>query len=339
MTTAATTDDDFDGWVPVRLLWREGQPRLHWLQLGKVHYAEPFFEMSIGRCRAEAMREVATRESSLDQLVAAQERNPGPRPAGFIFHMSRCGSTLVAQLLASLPRATVISEAPPIDAVLRAHLSDASLGEPRRIRWLQALLGALGAASSGEARRFFVKFDAWSALQLPLIHRAFPEVPWIFVCREPLQVMQSHARMRGSHMVPGVLEPQVFGWSELPQLPFEDYGAEVLARICEAAAAALDSCGRGTVLNYRELPEAVWTRLPAWFGIDPAPEDLSRMRDTARLDAKQPGLPFDPAAPRPAASPALLAAVEQRLRPAYERLETVAAQAWGERGSMRERIA
>ena len=99
-------------------------------------------------------------------------------PSGFIFHMSRCGSTLVAQMLAALPDSVVISEAAPIDAVVQ-------LG--------RGLLGrrcGAGAASHDRrlrppARRptrstYFVKLDCWHTLALPLFRRAFPLCPGYF---------------------------------------------------------------------------------------------------------------------------------------------------------------
>ena len=56
------------------------------------------------------------------------------RPSGFIFHMSRCGSTVISQMLAALAEHVVVSEAGPIDALAR--------GPPAR---------AAGAASSSES--------------------------------------------------------------------------------------------------------------------------------------------------------------------------------------------
>ena len=44
----------------------------------------------------------------LDQAAA----EPGIDPTGFIFHLARCGSTLVSQMLAALPEHIVLSEAP-----------------------------------------------------------------------------------------------------------------------------------------------------------------------------------------------------------------------------------
>ena len=55
-------------------------------------------------------------------------------------------------------------------------------------------------------RDYFVKFDSWNTLDLALIRRAFPDVPWIFLYRDPVEVIVSHMRQRGSQMIPGAFE-------------------------------------------------------------------------------------------------------------------------------------
>ena len=146
----------------------------------------------------------------LDALAELQAADPGLPPTGFIFHMSRCGSTLVAQLLAALPQNIVISEAGPVDAVLRANWYDPNITSAQRIAWLRALLSAYARPRHGE-QHFYVKFDSWHTLELPLIQAAFPDVPWIFLYRDPVQVLVSHQRQRGSQMVPDLLPPQWLG--------------------------------------------------------------------------------------------------------------------------------
>lgn len=297
--------NSFENWVPTNVIWRAGQPRLRWALLGKLAYMEPFFDMEIGRGLAQAQCHVEQRESSLDELAQAFDR-PEAVPSGFIFHLSRCGSTLVSQMLAALDGATVISEAPPVDAILRAHLSGPRICDEQRILWLRALLGALRASGAGQ-QHFFVKFDAWNALELPLIRQAFPEVPWIFVCREPLEVLRSHARQPGGHMVQGVLATETYGAPPPPpDLPAADYRAWVLTRICEAAHSALDQCGGGRVVNYSTLPAAVCESLLDFFSIPPTAGNLQRLQDASRLDAKQPGTPFirTNMSPAPLATPA-----------------------------------
>ena len=102
------------------------------------------------------------------------------RPAGFIFHMSRCGSTLVAQMLAALPENRVLSEPTAINAVIRAALLDARIPRATLVDWLRTVVGLLGCPLEGESR-YFVKLDCWHVLALPLIVEAFPETPWIFL--------------------------------------------------------------------------------------------------------------------------------------------------------------
>ena len=309
------------GWAPVRLTWNHGAATVEWYRLGPVRFTEPFFEQTIAKCLSEARDGMPRRRTPMDELVEEQARRPGPCPSGFIFHMSRCGSTLVAQLLAALTDTLVISEAPPIDAVLRAHLH-APVSEERRMTWLRAMLGALGRASGGGGR-YFVKFDAWSTMELPLIRRAFPDVPWIFVHREPEEVMVSHVRMRGSHMVPGVIEREVFGWAGgAPPMSLDEYGAAVLARICEAARAALDAGGPGRAVDYRDLPQALWTDLAEFFRLALTPEEVARMAAAAGMHAKDPSRAFRPDGreKRLEASAALRRIVTDPLRPAYDRL-------------------
>jgi len=107
--------------------------------------------------------------------------SPGMMPAGFIFHMSRCGSTLISQMLAALPQTVVISEASPIDWLARTT----RVSEPVRSQWLRWMVSALGQRRSGTENRYFIKFDSPTVMALPFIRRVFPSVPWVFAFRNP----------------------------------------------------------------------------------------------------------------------------------------------------------
>src|SRR6266542_3419017 len=87
------------------------------------------------------------------------EAQPGLSPSGFIFHMSRCGSTLISQMLAALPQNIVISEAGPIDSLLRTNFHDPSFADDRRPIWFAWVVSALGQRRSGQEQHFFIKFN------------------------------------------------------------------------------------------------------------------------------------------------------------------------------------
>jgi hypothetical protein len=80
-----------------------------------------------------------------------------------------------------------------------------------------------------------------------------------------------------------------------PQLEAEEaeaYPAAVMARICEAALQGLD--GRGLLLNYNELPGAVFSKLSAHFECRWPAEEEAIMRAAATRNAKKPGEAFRP---------------------------------------------
>jgi len=84
--------------VPVRIDagWVE------WLDVGTLRFTDPFFENTVRR---------AGRRAGIA---------PGPGPAGLIFHVSRCGSTLISQMLSTAGQ-LVLSEPPPVDDIFRLH--------------------------------------------------------------------------------------------------------------------------------------------------------------------------------------------------------------------------
>jgi hypothetical protein len=185
-------------------------------------------------------------------------------------------------------------------------------------------LGALAWRREPAEKNLFLKFDCWHALFLPLIQRAFPNVPWIFVYREPLEVMASHLGQRGAQMIPGVLDPALFGWDQetVGRMTLEEYGARVLAKIGETALAAVRD-GSGKLVNYHQLPDILWPALLEHWHVNFSPDEISRMLATAQLNAKNPVVPFaaDSQAKREAAPAELRALTQQWLAEVYQQLE------------------
>lgn len=290
------------------------QPTVDWCQTAGIVFREPFFSETVDRCLRHPSRLLFRAETDLEELCRAEEAQPGLPPAGFVFHMSRCGSTLVAQMLAAATEHAVLSEPGPLAAVLRAAVDD-----ERGVRWLRAMVGALGQRRDDRQRRLYVKFDAWSTLHLELILRAFPGVPWIFLFRDPVEVLASHAVHAGAHVIPEAMPSEWFGLT--PDLPRLEYAARVLAAICEAALVHRDD-PLGRFVDHQDLPGVVLSDLiPAWApGLDV--DAWGRIAAAARLDAKNPVLAFedDRAHKQAAAGADIREAAGRWLAPAYARL-------------------
>ena len=282
---------DFSGWTPMRIYWRGPEPMVDWGHLGARRFVEPFFAQTMEQCVRHPADLLFRHQTPLSQLGEIAGSQPSMRPAGFIFHMSRCGSTLISQMLAAAPQNIVLSEPGPIDTVLRACFREPRISADQAGQWLQWLVAIWAWRRNPEAKNVFLKFDCWHALFLPLIQRAFPGVPWIFVYREPVEVMASHLKQRGGQMIPGVLEPGVFGWDlrMAASMNINEYGARVLARVC---AAALAQSGNGKLVNYRQLPAVVWPALLEYWHVDYSAEETARMLGAAQQNAKNPKRPF-----------------------------------------------
>jgi Nif11 domain len=313
------------GWLPVRASWHAGQLYVHWSYFGEQRLREPFYESEIHRANFKPFNRLFRYSTPISRLGDWLREHLALPPSGFIFHMGRCGSTVVSQMLAAAARTVVISEPDPVDAVLRARLVRPDLSEDEQAHWLRWMIGALGQLRCGDERHYFVKLDSWHTSALPLFRRAFPQVPWIFIYRDPVEVIVSQLRMPGSQMIPGMLDPGQFG-VELPDRPLspEDHCALMLAGICEPILQHY-ATDKILLVNYRQLPQAVWTTILPHFGVDFSDSDRAAMVEAARYDPKMPTSQFKPdgESKQQEATVEIRAAANEYVGHIYRRLEAL----------------
>lgn len=318
---AERAGSDLTGWIPARIRTGGSTPVVEWCYLGGETFAEPFFEETIQRCARKRLEGRSVVETPIAALIDRSASHPGIQPAAFIFHTSRCGSTLVSQMAKELPHTIAISEAPPIDAILRAGAPQAEA-----VVWLRALISALGQPRRGDERHLIVKFDAWHILDLALIQRAFPHVPSVFLYREPAPVVASQLRMPGLHTVPGMVDPSLVGMDleAVLQLDRNEYIGRMLAAVYAAGVAAARS-GRVVLMNYSELPHRAAATLLDWCGLAGRDDVRDRLLAVARFDAKTPSLPYDPngTMDRPSVSQTAIEIANRFVARHYEELEAL----------------
>jgi len=156
------------------------------------------------------------------------------------------------------------------------------------------MVSALGQQRSGLETRYFIKFDSLTALALPFIRRVFPAVPWIFLYRNPEEVLISHLREPAAAMSPGMItDVRAIDapMDEIQSMSPEECAARTIGRICECARLAMDECG--LAVNYDELPGAAWGAAARHFGIEFGAGEIEQMRNVALYHAKRPGQRFE----------------------------------------------
>jgi hypothetical protein len=298
--------------VPTELVWLHGRPVVALRELDDGDIQEPFWHHTLKR---------TVGRPRLLPLDRADDPPVGWRPAGSIFHMQRCGSTLACRLLGAIPGVVALSE----PMIFQSLLTGGGAPEERR-RWLRRLMalhaGGLGAGGSA----LVIK---WSSLLIafePEIAAAFAGMPAVFMYRDPLEVLVSSV-----DDPPGnarLVFPAFFGPStpltaaDIAGMPFD----ELCARI---HAACLDHARHATslrLLDYAALPDAVWNRMAPYFGIGhPSGAVAEMLRQRAAFDAKTPARRFaaDGVAKRARATPRLRELAERLGAPALARLATV----------------
>jgi len=195
-----------------------------------------------------------------------------------------------------------------------------------KIRWLRALVFALCQAPNGE-RHTVIKLDAWHVFEHDLFRRAFPDVPLLFVFRDPVEVAASHVQDTATYMIPGAVGTitRCVTFDEAVWTSPERYIAAVLGEIYAAGAEACES--RGVIaLSYRALPSIVWTQLREVLGLSDDEATLRSLVACTKRDAKRPSKTFsnDSQRKRDEVSVLLREAVMASCAQSYERLQKCA---------------
>ncbi|MFL6862267.1 MAG: hypothetical protein ACJ8DZ_04640 [Allosphingosinicella sp.] len=300
-------------WLPIGAVPTIGGAlRIEWAHFAGSPLAESFYHVSAQRARARPF-------NAAFGCTTPLVRDDARAPDGIVFHQSRCGSTALSRMLGALPNAVSLSEAAPVDAVLR--LGDGA----DRVSALRSILAPFGRRAEQGGGPFFVKADGWHSLFLPVFRAAFPDTPWLFLFRDPVEILVSQSRSRGAVTVPALVDPALFGLDGAGSAPAVEYCARVLARIAEAA---LDhrSLGGGLFVDYADFPEAIAAKILPHFGVTPDAGGRDAMAKAAAIDAKSPLQLFTPdaEAKRRGAAEAVRVAAETWMRPVYRRLAEAA---------------
>ncbi|MGZ3896895.1 MAG: sulfotransferase [Flavisolibacter sp.] len=200
-------------WVPWRMIRPFSEGLCEWLPLGDRVFTEPFFDETIASCRSlPGHRHRFKPVSSLEMMIEwAADRESLPVSA-LIFHVSRCGSTLLSQLLGCDPENSILSEVPFLDEVLRIPYREPLQAPVSTASCLAAALRWYGQKRTPRQQACFIKTDSWHLHSYETLRRIFPRVPFILLYRNPVSVLLSQQRQRGLQSVPGLIEPGVFGF-------------------------------------------------------------------------------------------------------------------------------
>ena len=282
-------DDYLQNWYPVKINKDSQTNTVKWAYLPD-RFVEPFFFNTLSKSRSHKFNNLYNVYTDIEiyksEITLQQNIIP---PSAFIFHISRCGSTLIGQMLAALPGSIVISEAEILDDIINFEMNDETKYRFEQLEIFRDAIGYFGRIRFGIENNLYIKLDSWHIMRYDFINTAFPRTPKVFLYRNPLEVILSHTVSRGGQMVPGNLKMDDFIYKPFEWKVYElqKYSVFVLYNFLKAGIEVVKrEEGKLMLLNYSQLPAAVWEQFYKFTGIGYNEEQISIMKASAKAHSK-----------------------------------------------------
>jgi len=264
--------------MPVDAVVKNGRPGLAWMDMTDVSLAEPFFQQTIDKLKAEHpdRQELFT---EFDTLIQLENTFDSVSPSGFIFHSSRCGSTLLANACRAIEGAIVLSEPPAVDKLVARFITDVDQHRTKEALYsifLRAVVSALGQKRSGDESHLFVKFAGCSVSQIERIRRIWPNVPWVFLYRDPVETIVSNMQ----NLPPWLQDEDHRVLASITGTSSEEVAGMNAEELCARSIGSFFSVAhrvandRALLLNYTQLSLTEIANVLKFFGVEPAPAEM-----------------------------------------------------------------
>ena len=269
-----------------------GHGKVYWADVGKHPFREWQFTYTV-KYLAESGSIKSAFTTDFDILKDDAIGADGIYPGGLIFHISRCGSTLIAKGLARLDSNIVITQGGPLQRGFWAKMTD-DFRKPLKptkenLAIFRRLVLAMTRRRTDRQVASFLKFVSWNVVHLDFIQKAFPDVPALFLYRNPVEVIASTVQRPTPALLAkgGRQAPILIGDTKADTMDMSD--TEYLAHCCaQYFRAALGGVKDGLkVLNYTSLgPEHFPEILSRALQVNPTEDELTLMVEQFKYHSK-----------------------------------------------------
>ncbi|SDP30178.1 Sulfotransferase family protein [Mucilaginibacter sp. OK268] len=311
-------------WIPYKLVNLQGQIYCRWLNAFNKTFTEPFFDETILKLRG--LNSAHSAISSVSDLSMLEEWVGGlnsVEPTAFIFHISRCGSTLVSQLLATSDQHIVLPEVPFFDDLLRLPYQHTGFSPKDASSLLMTAVKYYGQKRTGREQHLIIKADSWHMFFYEQLRPLYPTAPFILMYRDPNEVFSSLKRIPGLQSVPGLIEPEVLGFAAEEEVPqaLDIYIAKLLEKYLQQYLKIITTDNHFLLLNYSERAIPMIKKIADFAHITLSRQDLVDMDERSRYHSKKPGETFSEISP--AATPLCLRKAMELYKELEERRKAI----------------
>lgn len=264
------------GYLPIALRNNSGESAVTWMDCSGATLREPFFYDTVALLKGAYPPPMEVR-TSVSELIDIARQRKSVTPKGLIFHLSRCGSTLIANACRLGHGVRVISEAPVIAGVFEPPVesrsyANQSKGAESCGRLLESL-ARIFASHNGGCEGLVIKFSSWNLMFMSLVRTVWPQVPCVIVTRNPIEILVSHIWGPANWMY-FKSHPEeacsIFRWmlssSTVVEMPLTEFLSRIIGTLCDAAAEHWDE--ECYLLDYGQIDVDVMVDVGRLFGID-----------------------------------------------------------------------
>ncbi len=283
------TDSAVKGWIPVKLYPEDDGLLCRWLFVGNKDFTEPFFDETISSCRSlpqnghrqKCMSDTAVLADWVKEMDVIE-------PTAFIFHISRCGSTLISQMLGQQPANIILSEVPFFDDLLRHGKKDDCMAAI--LPQLKAAIGLYAAKRKENQQHLFIKADSWHIHFYKELRALYPAVPFFLLYRKPDEVIRSQQKKRSMQAIPNLLEAAIFGFNkdEITGMQLDAYMGMVVESYLDAFLQILQKDNLAYAVNYHDGAMQIVETIASVTGLQISEAEKLLMQRRAGFHAKFP---------------------------------------------------
>ncbi len=238
--TAPQQLKDLDGLMPYRAVTHE--QRIEFIQPpDDLDFDRPFWHNTMTELEAADtagdLEKVSVTFDELNRITT------GIRPAttGMIFHVGRCGSTLISRMVGHDRSRLVLRESGVIGALHRESGGSALVPTFTVERAMHAALVAFDRFAASRNQRVVIKHSSWESFSMGRHSELLDGTPMVFVYRNPIETVESsldgHPGWAGRIHQPRALLQRWVPWLDRIEQPFNaiDIYASVWAAGADAA--------------------------------------------------------------------------------------------------------
>ncbi len=283
-------------WIPEKILSEKNELLFKCLNCRNLEFSEPFFNDTLRKFRS-----LPANLKQYNSVVTAGMINEWAGnidfvpPSAFVFHVSRCGSTLVSQCLGLNSEYISLSEVPLFDQVLRLAVSKDDAMKTSAQQLFRSVVKIYGAKRTGAENRLFIKNDCWHLMFCKQLRSLYPDTPFVIMYRSPAAVIESNRRTSGLQCINSFVPPDIYGMegklSDEDTRP-DNYFRMALDKFYRAIIEIATVDSRTLLLNYNEGLPVIMSQIAAFTGTEFSAAFQGKILERGAYHAKKPGEQF-----------------------------------------------